>query len=53
MEGVGKKIEMKVEWKVLEFRGVMGEVERGKVERIWNEVGVREEGKERYKFRKG
>ncbi|MCY7758450.1 MULTISPECIES: amino acid ABC transporter substrate-binding protein [Bacillus] len=50
MEAVAKKIDMKLDWKLLEFSGLMGELQTGKLDTISNQVAVTDERKEMYHF---
>ncbi|MGY5389418.1 transporter substrate-binding domain-containing protein [Bacillus spizizenii] len=50
MEAVAKKIDMKLDWKLLEFSGLMGELQTGKLDTISNQVAVTDERKETYHF---
>lgn len=52
MEAVAKKIDMKLDWKLLEFSGLMGELQTGKLDTISNQVAVTDERKETYNFTK-
>lgn len=50
MEAVAKKINMKLDWKLLEFSGLMGELQTGKLDTISNQVAVTDERKKTYNF---
>lgn len=50
MEVVVKKINMKLDWKLFEFSGLMGEFQIGKFDIILNQVVVMGECKKMYNF---
>lgn len=52
MTAVAKKLDMKLEWKLLEFSGLMGELQTGKLDTISNQVAVTDERKQMYNFTK-
>ena len=45
-----RKINMKLDWKLLEFSGLMGELQTGKLDTISNQVAVTDERKKTYNF---
>lgn len=52
MTAVAKKLDMKLDWKLLEFSGLMGELQTGKLDTISNQVAVTDERKQTYNFTK-
>ena len=46
-----RKINMKLDWKLLEFSGLMGELQTGKLDTISNQVAVTDERKKTYNHR--